>query len=93
VVTDLVGQDVGLREVARCTVALAQVVVEAEVDVDALIRRTVEGPHRGLTETAGGPHRPAVEDQFRLLVLPAARREQGAPGVLGIGEHHRHELL
>ena len=48
VVADLVGDHVGLGEVAGRAEAVAQLLVEAEVDVDLLVGRAVERPHRGL---------------------------------------------
>ena len=46
VVADLVGDHVGLGEVAGRAEALAQLVEEAEVDVDLLVERAVEGAGR-----------------------------------------------
>ena len=47
VVADLVREHVGLREIAGRAEALAQLVVEAEVDVEVLVGRAVERPGRG----------------------------------------------
>jgi hypothetical protein len=60
VVADLVGDDVGLGEVSRRAQALAQRVVEAQVDVDLAVGRAVEGP------MAASPVPQAVGSRFGL---------------------------
>ena len=69
VVADLVGDDVGLGEVARGAEARAQLVEEAEVDVDLLVARTVERAHRRLGEAAGRIDRAREQHQGRLAVV------------------------
>ena len=59
VMSHLVGDHVGLREVAGRAEALAQVTVEGEVDVDLLVARAVEGTHRRLRHAAGRAHHAA----------------------------------
>ncbi len=44
VMTDLVRDDVRLREIARRLEALLQLVVEHHIDVDLLVERAVERP-------------------------------------------------
>ena len=44
---DLVGQHVGLGEVARRPEALIEFLVEAEIDVDAVVAGAIEGSRRG----------------------------------------------
>ena len=91
VMPDLVRDHVGLREIARRLEALAQLAVEAEVDVDLLIGRAVERTHRRLREAARRLHRAGEQHQLGLLVLRPGLPEQRAPGVLGVGQHHRDE--
>ena len=54
VVADFVRDDVGLGEFAGCVETLAEVAVEGEVDIDALVGRAVERSHRRLAGAAGG---------------------------------------
>src|SRR5574337_1699391 len=75
VVADLVRDDVSLREVARRAELLAQRVEEAEVDVDLLVGRAVERPHRRLPDAARGAGRAAEQHQPRRLILPATAAE------------------
>ena len=52
VMADLVRDHVGLGEVARCLEAVLQLPVEVEVDVDLVIERAIERPHRRLAGAA-----------------------------------------
>ena len=54
VMADLMGDDIGLGEVAGRAEALRQLVEEGRVDVDLLVGRAVERPHRRLAHAAGG---------------------------------------
>src|SRR5262249_6343259 len=66
---------------------------EGEVQVQALIRRAVEGTHRRLGEPARRLHRILEQREARRLVLdPRLLREDGAPGVLGAREDDADEL-
>ena len=74
VVADLVRQDVRLGELAGRAEASLQLVVEAEVDVDLLVERAVEGAGGGLAVAAAGLHGVAEEHQLGVLVaaVPAS---------------------
>ena len=67
-VADLVRDDVGLREVARRAEALAKLVVEGEVYVDALVAGAVEGPDCGAPRTAGRVGLAVEENERRRAV-------------------------
>src|SRR5262249_40174810 len=67
----------------------AQLVVEAEVDVDLLIDWTVERPRGRLPVAARRLHLVAEQHELRIAVAP---RQELAPGVLGIVEDERDEL-
>ena len=92
VVADLVGDDVGLGELAGCAQALLEHLVEAQVDVDLLVVRAVERPHRRLALAAR--RRPAAreEDELRRLVGPARLAEDVGPDDLGAAQDLRDEL-
>jgi hypothetical protein len=87
-----VGDHIRLREVARRAEARFQVAVEREVDVHALVERTVEGTHRRLPHAALRAHCVAEEHQLRLGVIRARLPEHFLPDVLGAGEHLGDEL-
>lgn len=88
----LVGDDVGLGEIARCLETMAQLIVEAQVDVDLLIRRAVEGPHGRLGHATGGTHRVSKQYQPRLLVGKSFLLEEGCPGFFDIRQNNGNEL-
>ena len=86
-VAHLVGDDIGLGEVAgRAQVAL-QGVVERQVDVDLLVARAVERPHGGLAGAAGRGPTAAEQHQLGPLVGGAVFLEDGRPGVFRVCQH------
>jgi hypothetical protein len=64
VVPDFVRQNVGLGEVSGRSEAPLQLLVEPEVDVDLLVRGTVERSGGRLGESARGLHRVPEEHQL-----------------------------
>ena len=90
---DLVGDHVGLGEVARGTEPPLQFVIEREVDVDLLVERTVEGPGSGARHAAGTLH-PAGEEHEggRRVAAAEVLGEETAPDVFVVGEHDLHHL-
>ena len=91
VVADLVGDDVGIGELARRLELLRQHPVEAEVDVDRLVVRAVERAGGGLAGAAGGRRRAVEHHELGRPVLRAALAEDLLPDVLGAGKDHRGE--
>jgi len=89
VVAHLVRDDVGLREIAGRAELCRELLVPGQVDVDGVVARAVEGTHGRLGLTARGADRAREDDELRVFVGPAHLREDGAPGVLGVREHHR----
>src|SRR5207245_6806243 len=76
----LVRDDVALRERAALRAeTLLQFLKEADVEVDLLVVRTVEGTHRGLGETARALRVPGVNHRLRRQVRLAAARELATP--------------
>src|SRR3954468_8931549 len=92
VVPDLVGEHVGLREVARRLEPPVELVEEAEVDIDPLVERAVEGAGLRAGEPAAGVDLPAEEHELRLLVGLAGRLKLLAPEPLSVVEDERDEL-
>src|SRR5436305_13678181 len=64
----LVRDHVRLGEVARGSESARQLPVEAEVDVHALVGRTVEGPHRRASAAEAGLRLVPEEDELRIAV-------------------------
>ncbi len=62
---DLVGDHVGLGEIAGRPEAVFQVLVKAQVNLDPVILGAIEGPHGCLGEAAGGLHRAGEEGELR----------------------------
>ena len=89
---DLVGDHIGLRELAGRAEAACQLVEEAEIEIDALIGRAIEGTHRCLADAALGPRGVAEQHELGLAILPAHLAEDITPYVFGALEHARDEL-
>ena len=92
VVSYLVGDHIGLGEIAWRMEAGLQVAEKREVDVELFIAGTIEGAHGGLPRAAGGAHLPVIEDQGRGAVLAIRLLEDPAPHGLGAAENLRDEL-
>src|SRR5690349_13839556 len=69
VVTDLVGNDVGLREISRRAEAFVELLEEGEIEVDLAIRRAIKGSHCGLPEPACRPGGTREQHEDGRLVL------------------------
>lgn len=89
--TDLVRNDIGLGEFTRRMKALLQIIVKGQVDVDLVIARAVERPHRRLGKPAGRTHRAGEEHQLGFFVSAASGAKNRTPGVFGVGKNHRHK--
>src|SRR5258705_7290443 len=98
VMADLVRDHIGLRELAglAADVAAAEaggdLVEERGVEIDLLVGRAVERPHRALRDAAAvGPRRAFVENEDRSAVGPALLGEDLLPLHFGAAEHLAHE--
>jgi hypothetical protein len=87
--SDLMREDVGLREVPWCAKALLQLAVEAEVDVDPLVGRAIERTGGRLREATSGLHCVGEQDQAGA---PVAGAEQSGPDVLAVVQNERDEF-
>jgi hypothetical protein len=90
---DLVGDHISAGELAGRAEALGEILEEGAVEIDALVPRAIEGPHRGAGHSARRFHAAAEEHEPRGLVLAAHIAEELGPGVFGVAQHSRHELL
>src|SRR5499426_1449434 len=96
--TDLVGDDVGLRELAPLAAGRAaaearlDLAEERRVEVDLLIVGTIERTHRGLGGSAGRPRGAREHDQRRRAIGHAAAAQYLGPAVFGVAQHRGHEL-
>src|SRR4029453_11276112 len=93
VVADLVGHDVGLREVAGGVEAAGQLVEEAEVEVHLAVGRAVEGPGRGAGRAATGADLAVEAVHGGVGVVLAFRREDVGPLALDVLGEERDELV
>jgi len=83
VVAVLVSEHVRLGErSAPGSETRTELLKEAEVDVDVLVDRAVEGPHVGAGRTAPGVGRAREKDGLRDGVAPTAARELTLPVAL-----------
>src|SRR4051794_10900208 len=93
VVAHLVGDHVRPREVAARAELVLHVAVEAQVEVDTLIRGAVERPDRRGGRAAAGLYAAAVEDELRVLVRLALLGQRFLPPLLGPLEDVDREVL
>jgi hypothetical protein len=92
VMTDFVGDDIRLGEIARGIQFILQVLIKAEVNVDLLVGGAVERPHRRFGHTAGGLHGTGKQHQFWVNVLPPHLAKQSPPGVFCVRQDNRDEF-
>src|SRR5262249_38845199 len=88
---DLVGNHVGLGEIAGRMKAVLQLPVEVEVDIDLVIEGAIERSHRRPTDAARRLHFASEQHQRRLLVALSSGLEDAIPDILSIGQHAAHE--
>ena len=65
-VAQLVRKHISLREISSASAEAFQVVPEAQIDVDLLILRAIEGSGRSLRGAAAGVGTAAEEHEFRV---------------------------
>ena len=85
VVTDLMGDDVRVGEVAIRADLFLHVHKEGEVDIDGLVSRAVERTHGGGGVAAARLHSVGEQHQLRGLVGLADLAELFRPDILGSG--------
>ena len=87
VVADLVGDDVGVGEVTLHAELLLHLLEERRVEIDLLVERAVERPHRGLGRAAAAAGAAGVEHHGgRAVLAPGLVRQDLLPDVLGVAE-------
>src|SRR5690606_18035340 len=77
VVSELVGDDIRLREFAGRAEPLRELVEELEVEVDLAVGRAIEGPHRALAKAARRLGGTAEKDELGLTVAIAQQLRPG----------------
>src|SRR5207237_457976 len=87
---------IGLREAASAALAATEAALdlleERGVEVDLLVGRAIERPHRALRNAAaGGISLTAEEHERRRPIALAVLAEHVLPDRLGAAEHARHE--
>src|SRR4029450_3048529 len=90
---DLVGDHVAAREVSGSAEVALQLLEERLVQVDLAIARAVEGPACPAGAPARRVHAPPEEYEPGRLVLPPHLLEELPPGVFGVSNDARDELL
>ena len=90
--SNFVGDDVGLCEIASGTQAFLELTEKTEVDVNASILRTIERTGRATGEAAAGLNQVGEEHEPRLLVIAAHLSKDFIPRVFGIGENDADEF-
>ncbi len=90
---NLMGNDIGLGKIARRAKPRFHVLIKAQIDIDLLIERTIEGTHGSLRHAAGRLNIAREQNEFRLLVLPTHLSEDLVPDPFGRAEHPCHEVL
>lgn len=84
--SDLMRDDVSLREIAGSTEPVAQHFVKAEIDVNAPILRAIKRSACTAGKSAAGAGLIGEENELRFLILAAHLAEDIAPCVFGIGQ-------
>jgi hypothetical protein len=87
VMSNFVGYNVGLCEIASRTQAFLELTEKTEVDINASILRTIERTGRATGEPAAGLNQVGEEHQPWFLILSAHLPEELMPRVFGIGEN------
>ena len=97
--TDLVRDHVGLRELATLASNIAtaksplDILEKRSVQVNLLVERTVERPHRRLRNPAAGARAPGEHDERRRLIGLSRLGENLAPLHFRAPQHSRYEIL
>src|SRR5262249_51038947 len=98
VMADLMGDHVGLRELAGLAAGVTgaeaslEILKERRVEINLAVVRAVERAHRGLREPAGRARGAGEHHEGRRLVSLAVLRENFLPLGLRAAEHGRDEL-
>src|SRR5262249_23132719 len=97
VMADLVRNHVRLRKLAGLAAGIAgaepafEILEERGVEINLAIIRTIEWPHRGLSEPAGRTREAGEHHERGRLIRLAVLRENLLPLRLRAPEHGRHE--
>src|SRR5271165_721793 len=93
VVTEFMGDHVGLRKFARRSETLGQFVEESEIEIDFLVAGTIERPGSLIGRPTSGRIGVAEQDQFGVTVAEVGLlRQKCFPGMLHVVENKRYKL-
>lgn len=90
--TNLMGDHIGLGKLARRFELAGQLLKEAQVQINLLIDGAIERADRRVGKAAGGGDLATEQHQLGLAILFAELFELLRPNVLGIGQDHFDEL-
>ena len=90
---DLMGDDIGLGEIAAGAEPVLELAIEAEVEIDLLVERAVERTHGGHRIAASRAHLIGEQDELGRGIALALRGENPLPAALGGAEDLGDESL
>src|SRR5262249_23309922 len=90
---DLMRDHISLRKVSRRLEAIAEFLKEAHVQIDLLVSRTIKRTRCGLCKAACGLYFTSEKDELRFPVGTTNVLKDFRPGVLGVAQHCRNEIL
>src|SRR5215469_6601251 len=95
--TDLVGNDIGFRELAGLAVRAAtkfilKIVKERSIKINALIARAIKRPHGRPRKGTGGWFGAGEEPQLRRMIGTPIGGEDFGPNILRAAQHRGYEL-
>jgi hypothetical protein len=91
-VPHLVRDDVRLCKIAGCAQPLLQIPEEPQIEIQLLVRGTVEGAHGRLRRAASRLHGAGEEHEPGFAIAAALLPEDAVPGVLGVGQDDLDEV-
>jgi hypothetical protein len=90
-VADLMGNHIGLGEIAGDRKARGHFIEELQIEIHLPVARAIERTDRRIGEAAGRADATAKEHQRRVAILLAGLLEQRAPSIFGIAQNRLNE--
>jgi hypothetical protein len=92
VMADFMGQNIGLRKVARRPELVTQLIVEPKVDINLLIVRAIERPRAGVRIATSGVHRVREQHHGWRRIGLVLLGELCGPQILGFLDDHANKI-